>query len=86
MAFDAFLQVTDEGKAPKIVGETQDPDFKGAFERGEGKNPGDESFYLLKGKLTRNNTDADKKTTSKATDVVFKSFPQDMDAPGRKPD
>ena len=61
-------------------------DFKGAFERGEGKNPGDESFYLLKGKLTRNNTDADKKTTSKATDVVFKSFPQDMDAPGRKPD
>ena len=39
-------------------------DFKGAFERGEGKNPGDESFYLLKGTLTRNSTDANKKTTS----------------------
>ena len=35
MAFDAFLMVTDPGKAPKIVGETQDPDFKGAFEISE---------------------------------------------------
>ncbi len=35
MAFDAFLQVTDPGKAPKIVGETQDPVFVGAFEISE---------------------------------------------------
>jgi type VI secretion system secreted protein Hcp len=32
MAFDAFLFVADAGVAPAIAGETQDPDFKGAFE------------------------------------------------------
>ena len=56
-------------------------DFKGTIERGPGKNPGDEAYYLLKGTLTQNNTDADKKTTSKSRDVSFKSFPQDLDAP-----
>jgi hypothetical protein len=61
-------------------------DFKGVFARGEGKNPGDEAYYLLKGTLSRNHTDADKKTTSKATDVMFKSFPESMEAPARKPD
>jgi hypothetical protein len=56
-------------------------EFKGTVERGPGKNPGDEAYYLLKGTLTQNNTDADKKTTSKSRDVSFKSFPQDLDAP-----
>jgi hypothetical protein len=56
-------------------------EFKGTIERGPGKNPGDEAYYLLKGTLTQNNTDADKKTTSKSRDVSFKSFPQDLDAP-----
>jgi type VI secretion system secreted protein Hcp len=32
MAFDAFLFVSDAGTSPAISGETQDPDFKGAFE------------------------------------------------------
>ena len=59
-------------------------DFKGTIERGPGKNPGDEAYYLLKGTLTQNNTDADKKTTSKSRDVGFKSFPQDLDAPSEK--
>jgi hypothetical protein len=56
-------------------------EFKGTVERGPGKNPGDEAYYLLKGSLTQNNTDADKKTSSKSRDVTFKSFPQDLDAP-----
>jgi hypothetical protein len=56
-------------------------EFKGTIERGPGKNPGDEAYYLLKGTLSENATDADKKTTSKSRDVAFKSFPQDLDAP-----
>jgi hypothetical protein len=59
-------------------------EFKGTIERGSGKNPGDEAYYLLKGTLTQNNTDADKKTTSKSRDVSLKSFPQDLDAPSEK--
>ena len=61
-------------------------DFKGAFERGEGKTPGDEAYYLLKGTLTRNSTDVNKKTTSTPMEVAFKSFPESMDAPAQKPD
>jgi len=56
-------------------------EFKGTVERGPGKNPGDEAYYILKGALTQNNTDADKKTSSRSRDVSFKSFPQDLDAP-----
>jgi hypothetical protein len=61
-------------------------DFKGAVERGQGKNPGDEAYYLLKGTLTQYNTDADKKTSSRSREVAFKSFPQDMGMPERKRD
>jgi len=52
-------------------------DFRGAFERGSGKNPGDEAYYVLKGTLTQNVTDADKKVTSHSRDVAFKLFPQE---------
>ena len=52
-------------------------DFRGAFERGEGKNPGDEAYYVLKGTLTQNVSDADKKVTSHSRDVAFKLFPQE---------
>jgi len=58
-------------------------EFKGAIERGEGKNPGDEAYYLLKGILTQYSTDSNQKASSKSRDVVFKSFPQDM---GSKPE
>jgi hypothetical protein len=61
-------------------------EFKGTVERGPGKNPGDEAYYQLKGTLNQNNTDANKKTSSKSRDVSFKSFPQDMGAPPEKPD
>jgi len=58
-------------------------DFKGAVERGEGKNPGDESYFVLKGTLTENDSDVNKKVTSHAREVVFKMFPQDA-GPARK--
>jgi hypothetical protein len=52
-------------------------DFKGSVERGPGKSPGEESYYVLKGTLTENDSDANKKITSRSREVVLKSFPQD---------
>jgi len=52
-------------------------DFRGVFERGAGKNPGDEAYFVLKGSLSENVSDANKKVTSHSRDVVFKLFPQD---------
>jgi hypothetical protein len=60
-------------------------EFKGTVERGPGKAQGDEAYYLLKGTLTQNTTDANKKTSSKSREVAFKSFPQDLDSPAQKP-
>ena len=50
-------------------------EFKGAIERGEGKKPGDEGYYVLKGKLTESVTDVNKKTVSKSREVALKAFP-----------
>lgn len=52
-------------------------DFQGTVERGEGRNPGDEAYYVLKGTLTENVTDTNKKVSSRARPVVFRMFPQD---------
>jgi hypothetical protein len=52
-------------------------DFKGTVERGEGKNPGDEAYFVLKGTLTQNLTDTSKKVTAHSSDVAFKMFPQE---------
>jgi len=52
-------------------------DFKGTIERGEGKNPGDEAYYVLKGTLTENASDVNKKMTSHSREVAFKMFPQE---------
>ena len=52
-------------------------DFKGSVERGPGKSPGEDSYYVLKGTLTENDSDANKKITSRSREVVLKSFPQD---------
>jgi hypothetical protein len=54
-------------------------EFKGTIERGEGKTPADDAYYVLNGTLTENSTDANKKVTSHAQDVALKSFPQDKD-------
>jgi hypothetical protein len=56
-------------------------EFRGTVDRGEGKNPGDEAYYVLKGTLTENTTDEAKKTSSRSRDVALKSFPQDVSPP-----
>jgi hypothetical protein len=61
-------------------------EFKGAVERGTGKNPGAEAYYVLKGTLTQYSTDASKKTSSRVREVAFKSFPQDMPPAHEKQD
>ena len=52
-------------------------DFKGTIERGPGKTPADEAYYVLKGTLTEYHTDANKAVTSKSHEVIFKSFPHE---------
>ncbi len=56
-------------------------EFRGSVERGEGKNPGDEGYFVIKGTLTENVSDANKKTTSHSIPVVFKMFPQEAAPP-----
>jgi hypothetical protein len=51
-------------------------EFSGTIERGEGKNPGDEGYFVLKGTLTENTSDVNKKVTTRSREVVFKRFPQ----------
>ena len=52
-------------------------EFKGTVERGEGKNPGDEAYYVLKGTLTDSTSDAAKKATSHSREVGLKMFPKE---------
>jgi hypothetical protein len=52
-------------------------EFTGSIERGEGKKPGDESYFVVKGKLTEHVTDANQKSSSRTREVVFKAFPAD---------
>ena len=53
--------------------------FEGTLERGTGKKPEDEGYYLIRGTLNRFKTDADKKKTSQdSRKVEFKSFPRDV--------
>ncbi len=52
--------------------------FVGTVNRGAGKQPGDEAYYVLNGSLTEHMTDAGKKTSSRSREVALKSFPQDM--------
>jgi hypothetical protein len=52
-------------------------DFKGTIDRGPGKTPSDEAYYIVKGTLTESHVDADKKVTTKSREVQFKSFPRE---------
>jgi hypothetical protein len=56
-------------------------EFRGTVKRGEGKNPGDEAYYVLKGTLVENTTDNANKISSASHEVMLKSFPQDMSSP-----
>ncbi len=76
-----FKQGKLEGKNLSFTTETVHAvwyEFKGTVERGAGKNPGDEAYYVLKGTLTEYTTDVNKKTTSKVREVVFKQFPAEL--------
>src|ERR1700680_769915 len=50
-------------------------DFKGTVERGDGKNPGDEGYFVLKGTLTENARDGNRKVTPHSREGVFKMVP-----------
>ena len=52
-------------------------EFKGKVDRGPAKTHAQEGYYVLKGTLTENATDAAKKVSAKARDVQFKLFPED---------
>ncbi|MGA8764148.1 MAG: hypothetical protein WB562_14875, partial [Candidatus Sulfotelmatobacter sp.] len=52
-------------------------EFRGTVERGEGKNAGDEAYYVLRGTLTQSATDSNKKVSSHSSEVVLKMFPQE---------
>jgi hypothetical protein len=53
-------------------------EFRGSIERGEGKNPGGEAYYVLKGTLVENSMDGEKKISSHPRQVALKIFPQDL--------
>ena len=54
-------------------------DFQGTVDRGEGKNPSEEGYYVLKGTLKENISDANKKVTSRSKPVLLKMFPQNAE-------
>lgn len=56
-------------------------EFKGRFDRGNGKNKGDDAYYVVRGTLIEYTTDADKTPTSRSRQVEFKSMaqPQEVD-------
>ncbi|MHB8215812.1 MAG: hypothetical protein ACYDDS_07005 [Candidatus Sulfotelmatobacter sp.] len=55
-------------------------EFKGTVERGEGKSPGDEAYYVLKGTLTDNTSDGAKKINTHSQEVALKRFPAEASA------
>jgi hypothetical protein len=78
-----FKQGKLEGKQLSFTTETVHGvsyEFHGTVERGDGKNPGDEAYYVLKGTLVENTVDDAKKITSRSMEVALKGFPQDMGA------
>lgn len=53
-------------------------EFQGTVERGAGKTPSDEAYYVVKGTLREYRTDANKAVTSQSREVTFKSFPREV--------
>lgn len=60
-------------------------EFKGKLDRGPAKTRAQEGYYVLKGTLTENVTDATKKVSAKAREVEFKLFPEEADAKDATP-
>jgi hypothetical protein len=61
-------------------------EFKGTVDRGEGKTPGAEAYWVIKGTLTQITEDQSHKTTAQQREVVFKSFPADAMMPAKQRD
>jgi hypothetical protein len=55
--------------------------FEGTFERGPGKTPQDEGYYILHGTLTREVTSPGNQNSAQKREVEFRSFPRDADTP-----
>jgi hypothetical protein len=60
--------------------------FKGTVDRGPAKNPGEEGYWVMKGRLTQYSGDADKKSASQSREVELKSFPSDVFSGAEKKD
>jgi len=56
-------------------------EFKGQVLTDKTKQPGAEGYAEIHGTLIQYTEDKNKKTTAKSTEVTFKSFPHDMNAP-----
>lgn len=54
--------------------------FQGKLDRGPAKSRAQEGYFVAKGTLTENSTDAAKKVSAKSREVVFKLFPEDASA------
>src|SRR3569832_264924 len=61
-------------------------EFKGTVGRGDGKQPGSEGYWVLKGTLTENTVAANKIPTARAREVEFKSLPSDAQPTAAKKD
>lgn len=61
-------------------------EFKGKIIRGEGKQPGSEGYYVIKGTLTETTLDANKKPAARQREVQLKSFPSDAQPASTKKD
>jgi hypothetical protein len=60
-------------------------DFNGTVERAQGKNEGEEGYHVLRGTLTENHIDANKKTSQTSRELIMKSFPRDLEgAPAKR--
>jgi hypothetical protein len=61
-------------------------EFRGTVDRGEGKTPKDEGYYVLKGTLIQHTTDSNHNDVAKSREVLLKSFPEDVSAPAQSKD
>src|SRR5579872_2130517 len=53
-------------------------EFAGEVNRGEGKTPNAEGYWTIRGTLKQYDEDELKHVTAKSREVLFKSFPQDL--------
>jgi hypothetical protein len=52
-------------------------EFSGVVERGPGKDPSEESYWVIRGRLIERRSASDGKVVEKTHELALKSFPQD---------